>query len=71
MFRPVAIAVMVGFAQTVYSVMEDDEFGNGRTFAVSLTLDGEIDRTVTVLLTTSSGSAIGETVALLIDLLFM
>lgn len=51
--------MVVGFAQTVYSVTEEDATGNALILELSLSLEGQIDRSVTVLLSTSDGSAIG------------
>ena len=50
----------IGFAQTMYSVMEKDASGNGNTVMVCVDLIGELDREVTVVLTTMSGSATGD-----------
>ena len=44
----------------MYSVMEEDASGNGNTVMVCVDLIGELDREVTVVLTTMSGSATGE-----------
>ena len=54
------VAVMVGFSQQVYSVMEDDESGNGLSVEVCLLFEGELERSVTVSVSTSDGSAIGD-----------
>ena len=52
--------VRIGFAQMMYSVMEEDASGNGNTVIVCVDLMGELDREVTVVLTTMSGSATGD-----------
>ena len=52
--------VRIGFAQMMYSVMEEDASGNGNTVMVCVDLMGELDREVTVVLTTMSGSATGD-----------
>ena len=52
--------VRIGFAQMVYSVMEEDASGNGNTVMVCVDLIGELDREVTVVFTTMSGSATGD-----------
>ena len=44
----------------MYSVMEEDASGNGNTVMVCVDLIGELDREVTVVLATMSGSATGE-----------
>lgn len=54
------LAVTVGFSQEVYPVMEDDDLGNGLSVAVCLVFEGELERGVTVSVSTSDGSAIGE-----------
>lgn len=40
--------------------MEEDESGNGFSLEVCLTLEGILDRSVTVAISTSDGSAIGN-----------
>ena len=50
----------IGFAQMMYSMMEEDASGNGNTVMVCVDLIGELDREVTVVLTTMSGSATGD-----------
>ena len=52
--------VRIDFAQMMYSVMEEDASGNGNTVMVCVDLMGELDREVTVVLTTMSGSATGD-----------
>ena len=52
--------VRIGFAQMMYSMMEEDASGNGNTVMVCVDLIGELDREVTVVLTTMSGSATGD-----------
>ena len=54
------LVVRIGFAQMMYNVMEEDASGNGNTVMVCVDLIGELDREVTVVLTTMSGSATGE-----------
>ena len=54
------LVVRIGFAQMTYSVMEEDASGNGNTVMVCVDLIGELDREVTVVLTTMTGSAIGD-----------
>ena len=54
------LVVRIGFAQMMYSVMEEDASGNGNTVMVCVDLIGELDREVTVVLTTMSGSATGD-----------
>ena len=54
------LVVRIGFAQMMYSVMEEDASGNGNTVMVCVDLIGELDRKVTVVLTTMSGSATGD-----------
>ena len=49
-------AVVVGFSQLVYSVVEENETS---TIEVCLVLEGESERSITVSLSTSDGSAIG------------
>lgn len=49
-------AVMVGFSQQVYSVAEEDETS---AIEVCLVLQGELERSITVSVSTSDGSAIG------------
>lgn len=44
----------------MYSVMEEDASGNGNTVMVCVDLIGELDREVTVVLATISGSATGD-----------
>ena len=41
-------------------MMEDDESGNGLSVEVCLLFEGELERSVTVSVSTSDGSAIGE-----------
>ena len=53
----------VGFSQNEYSVVEDDGNGNGNEVEICINLSGTLERDVTVYLTTSSGSAIGDIVA--------
>ena len=54
------LVVRIGFAQMMYNVMEEDASGNGNTVMVCVDLIGELDRKVTVVLTTMSGSATGD-----------
>ena len=49
----------IGFSQTVYSMMEDDENGRALSVEVCLVLTGSLNRSVTVSLSTSDGTAIG------------
>ena len=53
------IAVVVGFTQSVYLATEEDSFGNALVLGVDLSLEGQIDRSVTVFISTLDGSAIG------------
>ena len=50
----------VGFSQNAYSVVEEDENGNGNEVEICISLSGTLERDVAVYLTTSSGSATGE-----------
>jgi len=40
--------------------MEEDDSGSGYSVEVCLALDGELDRSVTVMVSTTDGSAIGR-----------
>ena len=60
--------VRIGFAQMMYSMMEEDASGNGNTVMVCVDLMGELDREVTVVLTTMSGSATGDLFTLHINI---
>ena len=57
-------AVNIGFAQTAYTTPEEDPNGQGSTVQVCIVLMGELDDDVEVVLTTMSGSAIGDTIML-------
>ena len=57
--------VMIGFAQTAYSMSEEDPSGQGNTVMVCIVLTGELDDDVEVVLTTMSGSATGDSSVLL------
>ena len=50
----------VGFSQDAYSVVEEDENGNGNEVEICISLSGTLERDVAVYLTTASGSATGE-----------
>ena len=54
--------VRIGFVQTVYSAIEDNENEIGSEVEICVTRDGDIERSVSVYLTTSPGSAIGESI---------
>ena len=51
--------MVVGFTHNVYSAMEEDSSGNALILGIGLSLEGQIDRSVTVLISTLDGSAIG------------
>jgi len=51
--------VNIGFAQTMYTMSEEDLSGQGNTVLVCIFLMGELDHGVEVVLTTMSGSATG------------
>ena len=53
------VAVKIGFSQTVYSMIEDYENGTALSVEVCLVLTGSLNRSVTVSLSTSDGTAIG------------
>jgi len=57
-------AVNIGFAQMAYTTPEEDPNGQGSTVQVCIVLMGELDDDVEVVLTTMSGSAIGDTIML-------
>ena len=57
-------AVNIGFAQTAYTMSEEDLNGQGSTVQVCIILMGALGDDVEVVLTTMSGSAIGDTVML-------
>ena len=57
-------AVNIGFAQTAYTMSEEDPNGQGSTVQVCIVLMGVLDDDVEVVLTTMSGSAIGDTIML-------
>ena len=50
--------MVVGFSQTTYTVIEDTEAG-GSIAQVCVALNGEVDRTIRVFVSTSDGTAIG------------
>ena len=49
----------IGFNQTRYTVSEEDDDGEGSEVEICINLTGELDRSVTVYLTTVNGSATG------------
>ena len=53
-------AVRIGFTQEEYYVDEEDEFGNNGEVEICVTIYGELQRSVTVYVTTRSGTAIGK-----------
>jgi len=56
--------VNIGFAQMAYTTPEEDPNGQGSTVQVCIVLMGALDDDVEVVLTTMSGSAIGDTIML-------
>ena len=57
--------MIIGLAQTAYSMPEEDPSGQGNTVMVCIVLTGELDDDVEVVLTTMSGSATGDSSVLL------
>ena len=53
-------AVTIGFSQSVYSVEEEDENGDGNILEICVQA-GELDRNVDVYVTTGTQTAIGDT----------
>ena len=53
-------AVTIGFSQSVYSVEEEDENGDGNVLEICVQA-GELDRNVDVYVTTRTQTAIGDT----------
>lgn len=51
--------MVVGFSQLTYSMMEEDESGDGSVVEVCLVLTGGLQRRILVSISTMNGSAAG------------
>ena len=52
----------IGFNQSLYVVDEEDENGNDNVVYICIDRNGALERSITVYVTTSDGTAIGELV---------
>ena len=52
--------VTIGFNQTTYMALEEDDFGRGSEVTICINLHGELDRNIIVTFSTINQTAIGR-----------